>query len=181
MEQRNGYREQCKDWSDQCTTCIDSHVTYAAAHDWQATADLQPAAHPRLIDYAVHALWQPSLPLCNWTRAWTQVLSLDEQSRPTPHTYLCPANTGGAGAGAVGPTADGSYALRGVVRHWLRVAHAPCWQVTRSDVVGQLACGGVSNRHDRRWSVGRQYAGTCRERSSLAQTVTGGGAPCARR
>ena len=181
MTDINGYAEQCKDWPEECTACIDSGVAEAAAHDWQATADLHPAAHPWLLDYAVHALWQTPVPVCDRARAWTQVLSVGEQSWPTSYPHLCPADNGDTGTGAVGPVADGAHALRGAVRHWLRITHAPCRQVMRSDVVGQHACGGVCGRYHGRQSTRGQHVGTRREGSALAPTGTRGGAPCARR
>ena len=181
MKESNGYTEQFQDWSEECTACLNRHVAHAAAHAWQATADLHPAAPPWLLDYAVHAVWQTALPLCDRTRAWTQVLSLSEPSWTTPDIDLCPARHGGAGAGAVGPTADSAHARRGAVRHWVRVTHAPCGPITRSDVVGQLGCGGVWDRYQGRQSTCGQHAGTRRERSPLAHIGTGGGIPCARR
>ena len=95
MKDINGYAEQCKNWPEECTACLDRHVAKAAAHDWQATTDLHPSAHPGLIDHAVHALWQTALPLCEWLWAWTQVLSLGESRRTTADTDLCPAHYGG--------------------------------------------------------------------------------------
>jgi hypothetical protein len=67
------------------------------------------------------------------------------------------------------------------VRHRVRVAHATRRPVTRIDVVCQLDCGGVSDRRDRRWSVGRQHVGTCSEGQSLARAATRGDASCTRR
>jgi hypothetical protein len=67
------------------------------------------------------------------------------------------------------------------VRHWVRVTHAPCRQVARSDGVGQLACDGVCDRYHGRQSTRGQHAGARRERSTLVHVVTGGGSPCARR
>ena len=75
MEHSNGYAEQCKNWSDCFTACIGYHATHAAAQDRQATAHSQPAGDTRIIDHAVHALWQTALPMCDWTRAWPQILS----------------------------------------------------------------------------------------------------------
>src|ERR1044071_9479319 len=123
MKESNGYAEQCKDWSEEDTACLDRHIAQAARHDWQATTDLHPPAYPGLLDYAVHALWQTPLSLRDGTGAWPQVLSVGEQSGMTPDPDLCPARHGGTGAGAVGPTADRANAHRGVVRHWLRIAH----------------------------------------------------------
>jgi hypothetical protein len=181
MKESNGYAEQCKDWPEECTAGFDRHVAKAAAHDRQATADLHPTAHSRLTDYAIHALWQTPLSLCDWTWAWAQVLSLSEPSWTTPDTDLCSTRYGSAGAGAVGPTADRAHALRRAVRHWVRVTHASGGQITRSEVVGQLACGGVCNRYHGCQSTRGQHVGTRRERSTLAHVVTGGGIPCARR
>jgi hypothetical protein len=181
MKESNGYAEQCKDWSEDYTACLDRHVAQAAAHDRQATTDFHPTAHSWLLDYAVHALWQATVSLCDGTRAWTQVLSVGESSWPTPDPDLCPAHHGGTGAGAVGPTADGTNAPRGAVRHWLRITHASGSQIMRSDVVGQLAWGGVCNRYHGCQSPRGQHAGARRERSPLAPVVTGGGIPCARR
>src|ERR1044071_7125517 len=138
MKESNGYAEQFQDWSEECTACFDRHVAKTAAHDRQATADLPPTAHSWLTDYAIHALWQTPLSLCDGTWAWTQVLSLSEPSWTTPDPDLCSTRSGSAGAGAVGPTADRARARRGAVRHWVRVTHAPRRQVTRSDVVDQL-------------------------------------------
>lgn len=181
MKESNEYAEQFQDWSEEDTACLDRHVAQAARHDWQATTDLHPPAYPGLLDYAVHALWQTPLSLCDGTRAWTQVLSLGEPRWPTPDPHLCPARHGGAGAGAVGPTADRAYARRGAVRHWVRVTHAPRQHITRSDGIGQLVCGGMWNRYQGRQSPRGQHVGTGRERSPLAHLVTGGGIPCARR
>jgi hypothetical protein len=181
MKESNGYAEQCKDWSEDSPACFDRHVAQAAAHDRQATTDFPPPAHSWLLDYAVHALWQTPVSLRDGTGAWPQVLSVGESSWPTPNPDLCPAHHGGAGAGAVGPTADGAHASRGAVRHWLRVTHASGMQITRSDGVGQLVCGGLCNRYHGGQSTRGQHAGTRRERSPLAPVVTEGGIPCARR
>jgi hypothetical protein len=181
MEHNNGYTEQCNDWSEHSTTRINGYVAYATAPGCQATAHPQPPGAPRLLDHALHALWQTPLPLCDWTRAWPQILSLGEQSQTTSHAHLCPATHGGAGAGAVGPAADVSHALRGAVRHWLPVADTTRGQVARSHGVGQLGHNGVCDRRDGRQSTRGQYVGTRGERSSLAQAVTGGSAPCTRR
>ncbi len=181
MKESNEYAEQFQDWSEECTGCLDRHVAKAAAHDRQATTDLYPPAPPWLLDYAVHALWQTPLSVCDGTRAWPQVLSLGEPRWTTPDPDLCPACHGGAGAGAVGPTADRAHARRGAVRHWVRVTHAPRQQITRSNVVGQLVCGGVWNRYQGRQSPRGQHAGTRHESSPLAHIVTGRGIPCARR
>jgi len=181
MKESNGYAEQFQDWSEECPACLDRHVAKAAAHAWRATTDLHPTVHPWLLDYAVHALWQTALSLCDGTRAWAQVLSVGEPSWPTPDTDLCPTRHGGAGAGTVGPVTDGAHARRGVVRHWVRVTHAPRRQITRSDVVGQLVCGGVRDRYHGRQSTRGQHAGTRREQSALAHTILGGGTSCARR
>jgi hypothetical protein len=181
MQESNGYAEQCKDWSDEDPACLDRHIAQAARHDWQATTDLHPPAYPGLFDYAVHALWQTPVSLCNGARAWPQVLSVGEQSGTTPDPDLCPARHGGASAGAVGSVTDGARARRGVVRHWLRIAPAPGGQITRSDGVGQFACDGVSDRYHGRQSPRGQHVGTRGERSALVHAVTGGGTPCARR
>ena len=181
MQESNGYAGQCKDWSDEDTACLDRHIAQAARHDWQATTDLHSPVYPGLFDYAVHALWQTPVSLCKGRRAWPQVLSVGEQRGTTPDPDLWPARHGGAGAGAVGPTADGAYARRGAVRHWVRVTHAPCRQVTRSDGVGQRAWGGVCDRYHGRQSTRGQHAGARGERSTLVYAVAEGGSPCARR
>jgi hypothetical protein len=181
MKEINGYAEQCKDWSEEFTTDFNSDVAYAPARDRQAVACPQCAGDSWIPDHAIHALWQTALPVCDWARAWTQVLSVGEQSWTTAHAYLCPADNGGAGAGATSSTADGAHALRGVVRHWLRIAHAPCRPVTRSDGVGQHVGSDVCGRYHGRQSTRGQHVGTRREGSALAYPVTGGGAPCARR
>jgi hypothetical protein len=183
MVDTNGYAEQYKDWSEEVEFTTDFHrdVAKAAAYDRHANAHPYPAGHSWFLDYAVHALWQTPLSLCDGTRAWPQVLSLSEQSWTTTHTHLCSAHHGGAGAGAVGPTTEGSRARRGVVRHWLRVTHTTRRQVTRSHVGGQLSGGGVSHRREGRQSPRGQHVGTRGERSALVHAVPGGGAPCARR
>ena len=181
MEDINGYAEQCKDWSEEFTTDFNGDVAYAAARNRQATTCLHPTGHSWLPDYALHALWQTPVSLCDRTRAWAQVLSLSEQSWPTSDTDLCPARHGGAGAGAVGPTADCAHARRRAVRHWVRVTHAPCRQVARSDGVGQLACDGVCDRYHGRQSARGQHVGARSEQSALAHPVSGGGISCARR
>jgi len=181
MEDINGYAEQCKDSSEEFPACHNRHVAQAAACDRHATADLHPPAHSWLIDYAVHTLWQTPLSLCNGARAWPQVLSVGEPSRSTPDTDLRPPHHGGAGARAVGPTTEGSHALRGAVQYWLRIAHAPCRQITRSDVVGQLACGGGCDRYHGRQSTRGQHVRTRSEIWLLARATTRGGAPCSRR
>jgi hypothetical protein len=181
MEDINGYAEQFQNWSEEVAASLDRHVAQAAAHAGQATTDLHPTAHPRLLDYAVHALWQTALSLCNGTWAWAQVLSLSEPRWTTPDTDLCSTRHGDAGAGAVGPTADSANALRRTVRHWLRIAHAPCRQITRSDGAGQLARGGVCNRYHGRQSARGQHVGARSEQSALAHPVSGGGISCARR
>jgi len=181
MEDINGYAEQCKDWSEEFTTDFNGDVAYAAARNRQATTCLHPTGHSWLTDYAVHTLWQTPLSLCDRTRAWPQVLSLSEQSWPTPDTDLRSPHHGGAGAGAVGPTTEGSHARRRAVRHWVRVTHAPGGHVTKSDVADQLACGGVCDRYHGCQSPRGQHAGARRERSTPVHVVTAGGIPCARR
>ena len=181
MTESNGYAEQCKDWSDECTACLNRHVTKATTHAWQATTDLPPTAHPWLIDYAVHALWQTALSLCDGAWAWTQVLSVGESRRTTPDPDLCPAHHGGTGTGAIGSATDGAHARRGVVQHWLRIAHTPCNHITGSNVVGQFTCSGGCDRYPGCQSPGGQHVGTRCERPAVALTLTGGGTPCARR
>jgi hypothetical protein len=181
MKESNGYAEQGKNWSEEFTTDCNSDVANAPARDRQATAGPQCAGNSWIPDHPIHALWQTALPVCDWARAWTQVLSLGEQSWTTAHPDLCPADNGGAGTGATSSTADGAYARRGVVRHWLRIAPAPGGQITRSDGVGQFACDGVSDRYHGRQSPRGQHVGTRGERSALVHAVTGGGTPCARR
>jgi hypothetical protein len=180
MEYSNGCAEQCKNWSECFTACIDGHLAQATTYDWRAAAGPQPAGYPWIPDHAIHAVWQTPLPVCDRTRAWTQILSLGEQNRATTHTHLCPANEGCAGSGAVGPAADVSHPFGGAVRHCLRVAHTTCRAVARTNVVGQLLCAG-SDRCDGRQSTGGQHVRTRSESPSLAQAVTGGGAPCTRR
>ena len=181
MKGSNGYAEQCKDWPDEDTACLDHHIAQAARHDWQATTGLHPTAYPGLLDYAVHALWQTPVSLCNGRRAWPQVLSVGEQSGTTPDPDLCPACHGGTGAGAVGPTADRAHAPRGVVRHWLRITHTSREQITRSDVASQFAGGGVCDRSPGCQSPRGQHVGTRRERPAVAYPIRRGGISCARR
>ena len=181
MKGINGYAEQYKDWSEEFTTDFNGDVAYAAAYNWQATTDSPPPAHPWLLDYAVHALWQTSVSLCNGTRAWTQVLSVGEQSGTTPDPDLCPARHGGTGAGAVGSVTDGARARRGVVRHWLRITHTPRGQITRSDVVDQLAGGDGYDRYPGCQSPRGQHVGTRRERPAVAYPIRRGRISCARR
>lgn len=181
MEYTNGYTEQCKDWSDHCTERLDGHATHAAAQGEQATAHPQPAGHPRIPDHAVHAVWQTTLSLCGRTWAWSQVLSLGEQSRTTPPPPLCAPGAGRPGAGAVGTAADVSHPPGGAVRHRLRVTHATRRSVARTNVVGQPNRGGVCDRRDCRWSTRGQHVGTRRERPPLARATTRGGARCRRR
>jgi hypothetical protein len=180
MDSINGYAEQCKDWSDQFTTGINGHLAYATAHDRQAAACPQSAGHSRIIDHTVHAVWQTTLPLCDWTRAWPQILSLSEQSGETPPPHLYISGDRRTGSGAIGTAPNLSHALGGAVRHHLRVTHPTGNSVARTNVAGQLASGGVS-RCDGRQSTRGQHVGTRRERSALAHAVTGGGAPCTRR
>ena len=181
MTESNRYAEQCKDWSDEATACLDRHVAKAAAHNWQATMDSPPTAHSWLLDYAVHAVWQAAVSLCHGTRAWPQVLSVGEQSGTTPDPDLCPARHGGARTGAVGSVTDGAHAGRGAMRHWLRIAHTPCGQITRSDVVDQLAGSRVYDRYPGGQSPRGQYVGTRCERPAVAYPTTRGGISCARR
>jgi len=181
MEHSNGYTEQCKDWSDRCTERINCHAAHAAAHDRQATAHPQPAGHPRLPDHALHALWQTTLPLCDRTWAWSQILALGEQRRETPPAPLCAPGHGCAGATAVGSLPDVARPPGGAVRHRLRVADAPRRPVARSPVVGQLSRDGVCDRRDGCWSTGGQYVGTRKERPALGRAATGGGSPCTSR
>ncbi len=181
MEESNGYAEQCKDWSEQFTTGINSHATHAAARDWQAVTHSPPAGYPGLLDYAVHALWQTALSLCHGRRAWTQVLSVGEQRGTTTHTHLCSAHYGGAGAGAVGPVAGVSRTRRGTVRHRLRIAHSSRRQITGSDGVGQLVRGGMCDRYHSRRSTRGQHVGAGHGQSALAHTISRGGPACPRR
>ena len=180
MAHTNGYTEQGKDWSDRCTTRINCHATHAAAHDRQATAHPQPAGDTRIIDYAVHAVWQTALPVCDWTRAWSQILSLSEQSGKTSPPHLYTPGEGGADSGAVVTATNISHSPGGVVRHRLRVAHATRKSVARTNVVGQPPCAGIS-RCDGCQSTGRQHVGTRSERWLLARATTRGGSPCTRR
>ena len=181
MTESNGYAEQCKDWSDEDPACLDRHIAQAARHDWQATTDLHPPAYPGLLDYAVHALWQTALSLCDGAWAWTQVLSVGESRRTTPDPDLCPARQGGASAGAVGSVTDGARAGRGVVRHWLRITYTSGGQITGSDVADQLACDDGCDRYHDCQSPRGQHVGTRGERPALAYLIRRGGISCARR
>jgi hypothetical protein len=181
MEYSNGYAEQCKNWSERFAARLDGYAAHAAAQAEQAPARSQPPGPPRLPDHAVHAVWQTTLPLCDWARPWPQVLSLGEPRGETPPAHLCAPGNGGAGAAAGGPVADVSCALGRAVRDRLRVAHAPRQQLASSHAVGQPNPGGVSDRRDRRRSAGRQHAGTGPERRLLAQAATGGDPQCTRR
>jgi hypothetical protein len=67
------------------------------------------------------------------------------------------------------------------VRHWLRIAHPPCGQITRSDVVDQLAGSRVYDRYPGGQSPRGQYVGTGRARSAVAYPIRRGGTSCARR
>jgi hypothetical protein len=67
------------------------------------------------------------------------------------------------------------------VRHWLRITHASCEQITRSDGVGQLAGGGVCDRYPGCQSPRGQYVGARPGQSALAHPLRGGGTACARR
>jgi hypothetical protein len=180
MEQSNGYTEQCKDWSDRCTACINCHAAHAAAHDRQATAHPQPAGDTRITDHAVHAVWQTALPVCDRTRAWPQILSLGEQSGETSPPHLCTPGEGRADSGASVTSTNISHAPGGAVRHRLRVTHPTRRLVARTGVVGQPTRGDVS-RCDGCQSTGRQHVRTRSERWLRARATTRGGAPCARR
>jgi hypothetical protein len=177
----NGYMEQCKNWSDRFAERLDGYAAHAAAPGRQAPAHPQPPSHPRIAAHTIHAVWQTMLPVCNWTRPWTQVLSLGEPSGQTSPAHLRVPGHGCAGATAVGPLPDGSCVPGRTVRHRLRVAHAPCRSVVRTHVVGQSSPGGVCDRRDGRPSTRGQHVGTRPQRSSLARAVAGGGAPGARR
>ena len=181
MKHNNGYTEQCQDWSDRCRARLDCRIAHAAAPAGQAAARPHPAGHPWIPDHAIHAVWQTALPLCGRTRAWSQILSLGEPSRETPHTDLCAPGNGSAGAAAGGSAADVSHPPRGAVRHRLRITDATRRPVARPDVGGQSSHGGVSDRRDRRWSTGGQHVGTRPKRSPLARVATGGHSPCTRR
>jgi hypothetical protein len=180
MKYTNGYTEQCQNWSEYFTARINGHAAQATAYDRQAAACPQPAGHPRIIDHAVHALWQTPLPVCDRTRAWPQILSLGEQSRETSSPHLCPPGDRRADSGAIVTAPHLSHPSGGAVRHRLRVTHATRRLVARTNVVGQLPCGGLS-RCDGCQSTGRQHVRTRSERPSLAQAVTAGGASCTRR
>lgn len=181
MKGINGWAGQCKDSSEEVTACFNRYVAQAAACDRQAIADLHPPASSWLIDYAVHTLWQTPLSLCDGTPTWTQVLSVSEQRGTTSDPDLCPARYGGAGARTVGPTPEGSHARRGAGQYRLRIAHASGGQITRREVVGQFAWGGVYDRYHGRQSTRGQHVRTRCERSSLVYAVAEGGSPCARR
>ena len=180
MESINGYTEQCKDWSEEFTPGFNGDIAYATASDRQATACPQFAGDPWSSDHTLHALWQTVLPVCDWTWAWAQVLSLGEQKRQTPPPHLCAPGKSRADSGAIDTAPNLSHALGGAVRHRLRVTHPTGNSVARTNDVGQSASGGVSRR-DGRQSPRGQHVGTRRERSALAHAVTGGGIPCARR
>jgi hypothetical protein len=176
----NGYAEQCKDWSEECTACLDSHIAHATAHAWPAAACPQSAGHSRIIDHTVHAVWQTVLPLCDWTRAWPQILSLSEQRGETSPPHLCAPGKSRADSGAIIAAPYLSHPPGGVVRDRLRVAHATRRAVARTNVVGQPLCGGLS-RCDCRQSIGGQYVGTRCERWPLGRAITRGGTPCTRK
>jgi hypothetical protein len=180
MEDINGYAEQCKNWSDDCSARSNGYAAHATTHDHQATAHPQLAGDPRLSDHAVHALWQTALPVCDWTRAWPQILSLSEQSGETSPPHLYTPGAGGADSGAIVTAPNLSHALRGAVRYRLRVAHATRRSVARTHVVGQPLCSGLS-RCDGCQSTGGQHVGTRSERWALVRATTRGGTPCTRR
>lgn len=180
MEYLNGYAEQCKNWSEYFPARINGHAAQATAYDRQAAACPQPAGHPRILDHTVHAVWQTTLPVCDRTRAWPQILSLGEQSRETSSPHLCPPGDRRTDSGAIGRAPHLSHPSGGAVRHRLRVTHATRRLVARINVVGQLPCSGFS-RCDGCQSIGRQHVRTRSERSSLAHAVTEGGASCTRR
>jgi hypothetical protein len=180
MEHSNGYAEQCKDWSEYFTACINSHAVQATTHDCQTTAYPQSASDPRIIDYAVHAVWETTLPVCHWTWAWPQILSLSEQSGETAPPHLYTPGEGGADSGAIIAAPYLSHPPGGVVRDRLRVAHATRRAVASTNDVGQPPCGGLS-RCGCRQSIGGQYVGTRRERGLLGRATTRGGTPCTRK
>lgn len=181
MAYTNGYAEQCKNWSDRFTERLDGYAAHAAAPGRQAPAHPQPPGHPRIADHTIHAVWQTALPVCDWARPWTQVLSLGEPSGETPPAHLRAPGHRCTGATAVGPPPDVSCAPGRAVRDRLRVARSPRRSVVRTHVVGQPNQGGVCDRCNGRQSTRGQHVGTRHKRSSLAQAVAGGGAPCARR
>jgi len=180
MVHSNGKTEQCKNWSDYFTARGNGHAAHAATYDRQAAACPQPAGHPRLIDYAVHALWQTALPVCDRTRAWPQILSLGEQSGETSPPPLYTSGDGRTGSGAIVTATNISHPPGGVVRHRLRVTHATRRSVARTNVVGQPPCAGIS-RCDGRQSTGRQHVGTRSARWLRVRATIRGGAPCPRR
>jgi hypothetical protein len=181
MEDINGYVEQCKDWSEEVATSLDRHIAHAATHAGQTAADLHPPVPPWLLDYAVYPLWQTPLSVCDGTGAWAQVLSLREPRGTTPDPDLCPARQGSAGAGTVGPVTADAHARRGVVRHWVRVTHAPGGRITRSDSADQLAGSGLCDRYHSRQSPRGQHVGERPGQCALAHTIRGGEPACARR
>jgi hypothetical protein len=67
------------------------------------------------------------------------------------------------------------------VRHWLRITHTPCGQLTRSDVVDQFADGDGYDRYPGDQSPRGQHVGTRCERPAVAYPITRGGISCARR
>jgi len=180
MEHSNGYAEQCKNWSDDWSARSNGGATQATTHDHQAIAGAQPARDPRIRDHAVHTVWETTLPVCDGTRAWPQVLSLSEQKGETASPHLYTPGEGSTDSGAIVPAPHLSYPLRRAVRHRLRVAHATRRTVASTHVVGQPLCSGLS-RCGGCQSTGGQYVGTRSERLSLAHAVTRGGAPCTRR
>src|SRR5215831_12495282 len=129
MEDINGYAEQCKNWSDDCSARSNGYAAQATTHDHQAPAHPQPAGDSRLSDHAVHAVWQTALPVCDWTRPWAQILSLREQSGETTPPHLYPAGEGGADSGAIVPAPHLSHPLGRAVRYCQRVTHATSWRV----------------------------------------------------
>jgi hypothetical protein len=180
MAHSNGYAEQCKNWSEDFTARSNGHAAQATTYDHQATAHSQPARDTRISDYAVHAVWETTLPVYDWTRTWPQILSLSEQSGETASPHLYPPGKGGADSGATGTAPHLSHALGGAVRHRLRVTHATRRGVARTNVVGQPICSGVF-RCGSCQSTRGQHVGTRSEEPSLAHAVTGGGTPCTRR
>jgi len=176
MGYSNEYTEQGNDWSDRCPTRINGHATHAAAHDRQAPAHPHPAGDTRISDHAVHAVWQTALPVCDWTRAWCQILSFSEQSGETSPPHLDTPGEGGADSGAPLTAPHLSYPPGGGVRYRLRVAHATGRAGARTKVVGQPPGSGLS-RCDCRQSTGGQYGGARRERWLLVRATTTGGTP----
>jgi hypothetical protein len=180
MEDINGHAEQWKNWSEDWRARSNGHAAQATTDDPQATAHSYPTRDTRIRDYAVHAVWETPLPMCDGTRPWPQILSLCEQSGETASPHLYPPGKGSTDSGATVPAPHLSHPLRRAVRHRLRVTYATCRIVARTHVVDQPSCGGVF-RCGGGQSTRGQHVGTRRERSALADAVTGGGAPCTRR